>query len=170
MLHSNRTHLIFWAAGRVRGSAFEPGYESLVETFLADVAADSHQPTNVYGLSGQYRDVSRSRRIRLDLRRRGPRHRSAAGQRLHRAAGPAARSGPGWARCLTDEQLQAEIEHVVAADDLPQTSADIYFLVTPNGLGSCEATGPSSCALGRDDASGYCGYHSATPHGSARTP
>src|SRR5438270_7114164 len=55
VLHSNRTHLIFWApAGS--GLAFEPGYQSLIETFLSDVAADSHRTTNVYGLSGQYGD------------------------------------------------------------------------------------------------------------------
>ena len=55
MLHSNRTHVIFWEpAGS--GLSFDPGYESLIETFLIDVAADSHRTTNVYGLSGQYRD------------------------------------------------------------------------------------------------------------------
>ena len=46
VLHSNRTHAIFWEpAGS--GLTFDPGYESLVETFLTDVAADSHKTTNV---------------------------------------------------------------------------------------------------------------------------
>ena len=56
VLHSNRTHLIFWEpAGS--GLCFDPGYESLIETFLNDVAADSHMTTNVYGLTGQYTDA-----------------------------------------------------------------------------------------------------------------
>src|SRR2546430_1921465 len=55
VLHSNRTHAIFWQpAGS--GLAFEPGYQSLIESFLGDVAADSHRTTNVYSLSGQYTD------------------------------------------------------------------------------------------------------------------
>ena len=69
--------MIFWApAGS--GLAFDPGYESLIETFLIDVAADSHRTTNVYGLSGQYTDGGGPGGVRLDLRRRGDRHRSAA--------------------------------------------------------------------------------------------
>ena len=62
VLHSNRTHLIFWQpAGS--GLDFDPGYQSLIETFLADVAADSRTPTNVYGLSGQYADSPRPGRL-----------------------------------------------------------------------------------------------------------
>ncbi|MFN2521504.1 MAG: hypothetical protein ABR525_10740, partial [Candidatus Limnocylindria bacterium] len=55
VLHANRTHVIFWQpAGS--GLGYDPGYQLLVDTFLANVAADSRKPTNVYGLSGQYRD------------------------------------------------------------------------------------------------------------------
>ncbi|MBV9805262.1 MAG: hypothetical protein JO130_18840, partial [Solirubrobacterales bacterium] len=52
VLHSNRTHVIFWAPA---GSslAFDPGYQALIETFLSDVADASHRTTNVYSLSGQ---------------------------------------------------------------------------------------------------------------------
>ncbi len=57
VLHSNRTHPIFWEpAGS--GLTFDAGYESLIETFLVDDAADSRKTTNVYSLSGQYRDRS----------------------------------------------------------------------------------------------------------------
>ena len=49
------THLIFWEpAGS--GLTYDAGYQSLIERFLSDVAADSRMPTNIYGLSGQYRD------------------------------------------------------------------------------------------------------------------
>ena len=46
-------------------------------------------------------------------------------------------TGPGWTVCLTDGQLETEIEHVIAADHLPTENRDVYFLVTPDGLGSC---------------------------------
>jgi hypothetical protein len=159
VLHSNRTHPIFWEpAGS--GLTFEPGYESTVETFLIDVAADSHKTTNVYSLSGQYTDSA------------GP----AAYESTYGGAVvdtdplPAngctepPGTGPGWTVCLTDGQLESEIEHVVAVDHLPMTRRDVYFIITPDGLGSCTDAGSSSCALG-GTANGYCGYHSETPTG-----
>ena len=159
VLRSNRTHVIFWApAGS--GLAFEPGYQDLVQTFLIDVAADSHRTTNVYGLSGQYADGT------------GPAaYDSTYGGAItatdplpaNGCAEPPA-TGPGWSMCLTDTQLQTEIEHVIATDHLPAGNQDVYFLVTPDGLGSCTDAGSSSCALG-GRVGGYCGYHSETPDG-----
>ncbi len=159
VLHSNRTHVIFWEpAGS--GLAFDPGYASLIETFLMDVAADSHKTTNVYGLSGQYTDGS------------GPAayDSSYGGSVVATDPLPAngctepPMTGPGWAVCLTDTQLATEIEHVIAANNLPTANRDVYFLVTPTGLGSCTDASSSSCALG-GSVSGYCGYHSETDNG-----
>jgi hypothetical protein len=158
VLHSNRTHPIFWEPVG-SGLTFDPGYESLVETFLIDVAADSHKTDNVYSLSGQYSDGS------------GPAaYDSTYGGAVvdtdplppNGCTEPT--SGPGWTMCLTDAQLESEIEHVVAADHLPTTRGDAYFIITPNGLGSCTDAGSSSCALGGSQ-NGYCGYHSETPNG-----
>ncbi|MBV9338287.1 MAG: PKD domain-containing protein [Solirubrobacterales bacterium] len=159
VLQSNRSHPIFWEpAGS--GLTFEPGYESLIETFLIDVAADSHKTTNVYSLSGQYHDAD------------GP----AAYDSTYGGATVATdplpgngcteppTTGPGWTVCLTDAQLEAEIQHVIAAEHLPTSSRDVYFLITPNGLGSCTDADSSSCALG-GSVSGYCGYHSETDAG-----
>ncbi|MBV9416610.1 MAG: PKD domain-containing protein [Solirubrobacterales bacterium] len=66
--------------------------------------------------------------------------------------------------CLTDAQLEDEIEHVVAAEHLSISGRDVYFLITPDGLGSCTDGNSSSCALG-GSVSGYCGYHSETDAG-----
>jgi hypothetical protein len=156
VLHSNRTHLIFWQpAGS--GLTFDPGYEQLIEQFMARVAADSHRPTNVYGLSGQYTDSS------------GPAAYAStyagavidtnplpANQCAEPSTGP-----PGWNVCLTDAQLQSEIEQVVSANAMPRGATDVYILVLPNGFGNCTDSSSSSCALG-GTTSGYCGYHSQT--------
>jgi hypothetical protein len=158
VINSNRTHPIFWEpAGS--GLTFDPGYESLIETFLIDVAADSHKTTNVYSLSGQYTDSN------------GPAaYDSTYGGAVvdndplpaNGCTEPA--TGPGWAVCLTDAQLETELEHLIAADHLPTTNHDVYFIITPNGFGSCTDSGSSSCALGGSQ-NGYCGYHSETPSG-----
>jgi hypothetical protein len=154
VLHSNITHLIFWEPA-ASGLTFDPGYEALIETFLKRVAAASHHTDNIYGLTGQYPDTQ------------GPAaYASTYGgetvvtDRLPRSGcvEPPV-TGPGWAVCLTDKQLQAELAHVIGSEHLPTGPTDVYFLVTPKGLGSCTDASSTSCALG-GSLSGYCAYHS----------
>lgn len=156
VLHSNRTHLVFWSpAGSDLG--FPPGYYGLTEQFLANVARDSHKPTNVYSLSGQYADSS------------GPAAYASSYGGASLDTDPLPRSGchepllggPGWSVCLTDAQLQSELQAFTAGQGLPRTDRDVYFLITPEGLGSCEFAGPDNCALGGSNPGSYCGYHSA---------
>jgi hypothetical protein len=159
VLHSNRTWVIFWEP-QGSGLSFDPGYEQQIITFLKRVAADSHKPTNVYGLSGQYHDSS------------GPAAYDSTYGGAVVATDPLLANGctepltgPPWSFCVSDSQLEAELSHIVAADHLPNSGRDIYFLVTPNGLGDCETSGPSNCALGGSADGSYCGYHSSTPDG-----
>jgi PKD domain-containing protein len=159
VLHANRTHLIFWQP-QGSGLTFDPGYQSLIEDFLVNVAADSRSLTSVYGLTGQYRDrggpaayISTYGGALLDTDRLP----------ANGCAEPPV-IGPGWSVCMTDEQLQHEIEHVVRTDRLPTGPTDVYFLVTPSGLGDCASASSTSCALGGGQ-NGYCGYHSQTDDG-----
>jgi hypothetical protein len=165
VMHANRTHLIFWEpAGS--GLSYDPGYQLQAETFLARVAQDSHKPTNVYGLSGQYGDDG------------GP----AAYASAYAGAvttfdplpingcieplGPPLGKGPGWSVCLNDGQLMQEIASVIRADHLPRTFRDLYFLVLPNEFGTCTGVSSDSCALGGEGNNGFCGYHSNDPEGT----
>ncbi len=159
VLHSNRTHLIFWQpAGS--GLTYDPGYESVVETFLANVAAASHSNTSTYSLTGQYTDSG------------GPAFYDSTYGGSVVATDPLPANGcteptatsPGWTVCLTDSQLQTEIMRVIRAHRLPTGSDDIYFLVTPSGLGSCLDSSSTACALGGSP-NGYCGYHGQTTDG-----
>ncbi|MGO9750461.1 MAG: PKD domain-containing protein [Solirubrobacteraceae bacterium] len=159
VLHANRTHLIFWQP-QGSGLTFDSGYVDLVTQFLGDVARDSHMTSNEYAITGQYGDGS------------GPAvyDSTYAGSVLDTDPLPPngcsepAQTGPGWSVCLTDAQLQEELEHVLAANRLGADGEDIYFLITPSGLGDCIDSSSSACALG-GAASGYCGYHSSTPSG-----
>ncbi len=159
VLNWNRTHVIFWQpAGS--GLTFDPGYEALVVSFLRNVSAASRSSSSIYGLTGQYRDDQ------------GPAtYASVYGGSVvdsdplpaNGCAEPPA-TGPGWKVCLTDAQLQQEIEQVIRTDRMPTGPADVYFLVTPNGFGNCSDSASTSCALG-GDANGYCAYHSQTNDG-----
>ncbi len=154
----NRTHVIFWKPSGSQLS-FDPGYRPLVVRFLRDVARASHSTQNVFGLTGQYTDSS-GRPAAYASRYGGAVLDTDKLPTTECAEPPVA--GPGWTICLTDAELQSEIEHVVHARHLPTTQHDVYFLVTPRGLGSCMgATATSGCALG-GRVSGYCGYHRYT--------
>lgn len=166
ILASNRTHIIFW---QPNGSplTFDPGYRALVERFLTDVAVASHSTSNVFALTGQYTNnagqpaayASDYAGAVLDTDRL-PKNGCAE------PPPPPVGEGPGWKTCLTDSQLQHEIEQVVQAHHLPTTQHDVYFLVTPKGLGSCMGALPNSgCSLG-GSATGYCGYHRYTTGGA----
>ncbi len=162
VMHSDRTHLIFWEpAGS--GLAFDPGYISLIETFLSQVAADSHMPTNVYGLSGQYHDGN------------GPAAYNSqyAGALIDTDPLPPngctepLLTGPGWTICLSEDQINAEMEQFIAAHHLPLAGPDLYILVTPNKMGNCQGTGPANCSLGGSHM-GFCGYHTAIEGGALK--
>jgi hypothetical protein len=158
VLHFNRAHVIFWQPSG-SGLSFEPGYAALIERFLSQVAADSHMPSNVYGLSGQYHDAAGPAAYASTY---GGAVLDGAQLPQNGCAEPA--TGPPWPHCVTDAQLEAELQNVVKADRLPRTQNDVYFIVTPNGLGDCIDSSSSSCALGGSD-TGYCGYHSQTLDG-----
>jgi hypothetical protein len=161
VLHHNRTHLIFWQpAGS--GLSFDPGYMPLVEQFATDVAASSRSTSDVLGITGQYADrtapaasASAYAGAVLDTDPLPPSH----------CVEPVTTGPTGWLVCLTDAQLQTELQHVIASDRLPvDRTQDVYVLLTPRGFGDCSDSSSSSCALG-GSATGYCGYHSSTAGG-----
>jgi len=160
VLNTNRTHLIFWQPSG-SGLMFDPGYIALVEQFLGDVAAASHATSNEYGITGEYYDLNGPAAYAstydgavLDTDPLPP----------NGCTEPALTAAPGWTTCLTDAQLQAELLHVISTHHLPHGHTNIFFLVTPDGFGSCTDSSSASCALGGSD-NGYCGYHSATASG-----
>jgi hypothetical protein len=57
--------------------------------------------------------------------------------------------------CLTDQQLQAEIQNVLTATGWHGSTSAIFFLMTPNGVGSCFDSTNADCTTNT-----YCAYHS----------
>jgi hypothetical protein len=152
--------VIFWQPSG-SGLTFEPGYVGLVQRFLANVAADSHRTTNPYALSGQYTDSGGH--AAYDSTYAGSVTASDSLPPNGCVEPPV--TGPGWTVCLTDDQLSSEVRQVVQSHHLPTTSRDVYFLLTPKGLGDCMDSSSTSCALG-GQVNGYCGYHTSTASGA----
>jgi PKD repeat protein len=154
VMHTNRTHTIYWEPS---GFSTTSTYKSLINKYLADVAADSGKHSNVYASDVQYTDGSGNAAYNSTF----------AGSIV--ATDPYPASGctdtvAGTSVCLSDAQIQAEVDHVVAAKGLPRGLGDLYLVMTPQGVGSCFGSGPSSCAY-----TDYCAYHSDFDFGAGET-
>jgi PKD repeat protein len=143
VMHSNRTHAIYWEPS---GFSTTATYKSLINGYLGDVAADSAKHSNVYASDVQYTDGSGNAA-----------YSSSSGGAVV-ATDPYPASGctdPGTTVCLTDTQIQAEVNKVVTDNGLPRGLGDLYVVMTPQGVGSCFDSGSTSCAY-----TDYCAYHS----------
>lgn len=56
--------------------------------------------------------------------------------------------------CITDAQIQAEIQKVMASKGWTGGLNNMFLLYTSKGEGSCSGSGPSDCAY-----TAYCAYH-----------
>ncbi|HLY86740.1 MAG TPA: hypothetical protein VKO84_09595 [Gaiellaceae bacterium] len=59
--------------------------------------------------------------------------------------------------CLTDQQVEAEIQNVLAANGWHGSTTSMFFLMTPDGVGSCFDNTSTTCTTTYP---GYCAYHS----------
>ena len=162
VLHSNTVYAIYWIPPGATACGGAPctvsaNYETDINQYFTDVAAASGSNTNVYSVGTQYYDTT------------GPiqYHSSFAGAVTATDAFPTSAcddSDPadgiaGDPVCLTDAQLEAEIQKVVTAHGWHGGLANIFFLYTPSGVGSCaDGTPPSSG--GECSTNVFCAYHS----------
>jgi hypothetical protein len=58
--------------------------------------------------------------------------------------------------CLTDNQLRHEIQRVLTATGWHGGSSNMFFLMTPNGVGTCYTSLPDQCS-----ANYFCAYHNS---------
>ena len=131
------------STGCPAGYTVDSGYETLINRFFGDVAADSGKTTNVYYSDTQYSDRTGQDRLRVELRGLVRRHQRAARQWLQRHLHISVRLGcavPGG-----DQQGRQ------ANGWVPNSSTE-FFMFTAKGIGSCSG---SSCAFSQ-----YCAYHS----------
>lgn len=149
VMHSNTTHAIFWEPPGYSFADADPAYESIIDAFLADVAAASGSSDNVYSVSTQYSDGSAS--AAYDSHFAGP-------VTTHDPLPASGCDGGDGEPCLTDAQLRTEIQNVLSADNLPTGLGDIYLLYTPPGIDSCTDSSASDCS-NSNAPNGFCGYH-----------
>jgi hypothetical protein len=146
VMRTNTYYAIFW---QPTGYAhpFPSGYQSTIEQYFTDVAHDSGGTDNVYGISTQYFDNT------------GPIAYNAtfAGSVLDTHPYPANGCTDSWPTtlCLSDTQLRTEITNEITANGWPKNTSTMYFIFTPQDVGSClPGSLGGGCAY-----TDYCAYH-----------
>jgi hypothetical protein len=147
VMHTNTTYAIYWVPS---GQTVSSKYESLLTGYFQNVAAASGSSSNVYYSDTQYSDATGSIQYASTF--------GAAFVDTH--AFPASGCTDRYTTiCLTDAQLQHEIQRVMTKKGWTGGLTHEFFIFTPKGVGSCAGT---ACAF-----SYYCAYHSWIGSGSS---
>jgi hypothetical protein len=125
---------------------FDANYESLINRYFADVAHDSGGTANVYSVATQYTDGAGALQYQSNF----------AGSYVSNDPLPANGCDDGVdSVCLTDQQLQDEIQHVLTVEGWHGSTSNMFILMTPNGVGSCFDSFSNQCTTNV-----FCAYHS----------
>ena len=143
-------HTIFWAPS---GYSMTPGYEPLVKQFLTDASAASGTSSNVFSVLRQYGQqtgattaVPGSYSIAYNATSD-----SIDDFNPYPSSGGCASPG-GELACLTDGQVQAEIDAVAPAGE--RGLGNLWFVLLPPAVDECITAG--SCGT-----NSFAGYHEA---------
>jgi hypothetical protein len=159
-----RIHTIFWAPVGFRfdgpPSGSGPTYTQLIQQFFTDVAHDSGTGTNVFSVLGQYPDSAGPGRYTISYNASTD---SIDAADPFPAAGNQCSSPAGVATCVTDLQLQREVNRVIQArDPAGRGLHDIWFVFLPPDVDTCIS--PGQCGT-----SAFAGYHSLSNLGRGPT-
>jgi PKD repeat protein len=169
VMRSNRVYTIFWQPTLLLGAnAFPGGYETVLEEYFTRVVHASESSSesfgNIYSVGTEYyeQEGPGTARRYIEGRTSFP---SGDGV-LDTNAFPAKECvDEAEPVCLTDAQLQEQIETVIKSKKWTTGPGSIFFLYTPQNVGSCFEAGAES-SINKCAYSYYCAYHNAFLTGS----
>ena len=140
VMHTNTVYAVYWVPA---GYTVSGKYQSLIDGFFQNVAADNGKTSNVYFSDTQYYDTTGA--IQSSS--------SFAGSVVDTNPLPASGCSDAYTSvCVTDAQLQTELKGVMSSHGWTGGSNKLFLIFTAKGIGSCAG---SSCAFSQ-----YCAYHS----------
>jgi PKD domain len=172
VLHSSDAYVIYWDPAET----YRFDWKRLIDKYFQDVGAASGQLGNVFAVNAQYTDSTG--RAANQSTYRGSYTTTDPYPTSENCTEPAALA------CLTDAQVRAELQKVIASGALPgATGPPVYYVLTPPGVTVCtNASSSSTCSnstLLENEAAeselkketvpakaGICGYHSAINPGA----
>jgi hypothetical protein len=148
VMHSSTTYTIFWSPP---SHTLLPDYESTVNQFLTDVAADSGGDGNVYSAAPQYSDDA-SRAVYASTFGGATEDTTPIGDNCSKQYGVSYKVDG----CVLDTDVQAAVQRALAAHSGWTTGmSSVFFVFLPPGVGECADTVSKTCAY-----RSYCAYHS----------
>jgi hypothetical protein len=164
VMPSNTAYLVFWSPtgySAYPGAGSPPQYVRGIEEYFKDLQHDSGGHNNANSVDTQYNDVTGAFAKYAE---------TYGGAFLDTDPFPASQcpvSAP-VTNCLTDAQIQAELEHVAAVNHLRNGLTHELFLFTPPHVEGCftnnAAQNYGGCTAGIVPSSlaAYCAYHQQT--------
>jgi hypothetical protein len=157
-------HTIFWAPAGYHydgsPSAGALGYAPLIQQFFGDVAHDSGSTSNIFSLLNQFGDHSGDGTYQIHY---DPAVDSIADTHPYPAVSSQCPSPSGVATCVTDLQVQREVDRLIGSSDpAARGLTNIYFVLLPPDVDECITIG--SCGT-----TAFAGYHSAFSLGHGLT-
>jgi hypothetical protein len=159
---------IFWdPTGSMSAS-----YKNINTTYIADVAAASGHKQNVFSVLNEYSGTNGQIHYNVKL---GTVITDTDAITSGCIVDPSDTTGiyadgTGYSACVDDLQLQAEVDKVVAANNLPDDLSHIYVLYTPKAVESCfnpgsttSTAGNQFCTINHQPTAAYCAYHNMDP-------
>lgn len=167
VMHSSTTHVIYWDPN----GEFTTTTKEIVNGFFSNVAHDSGQASNVFGIAGQYTDAtgnaaysSTSTVPKTDTEKYPTGGCTAP-------TGSFADAGPPYTECMLDGQLQSELSRFIAAEKLPVGPTQLYFLLLPHKVATClEEQEEFEPGVFEQACSNnvFCAYHSVISEGTSK--
>ena len=153
VMHSTNVYSIYWAPA---GHGYQTGYGSTIDKYFRDVATDSGKLTNVYAVMSQYSDGAGAALYASTFTT------SLTDTNPYPANG--CTDAPYTSVCITDGQLQDELQSFIAANGLPTGMSTAYFVFLPVGVGTCFDSTSSECSYQQ-----FCAYHGWIGNGAPGT-
>jgi hypothetical protein len=145
-MRTSTTYALYWVPS---GQSVQTGYESAVDRYLSDVAAASGSQTNVYSVATQYYDSTGFIAYQSTF----------GGSYVDTNPFPTNGCSDGVDPvCLTDQQLQDELQKVLTAKGWQAGPDSLFLILTPQNVGTCFDSAPPPA--GECTTNFFCAYHS----------
>jgi hypothetical protein len=153
VMHSDSNYAIYWEPSSTYSTTST--YKGLIDTYFQRVAAASGSTSNDYGVVRQYYDGTGYSAYNV----------AYSGAAVDTDPYPASGCKAGGGEpCITDAQLENEVNSYLSSHGLPRGLANVYFVYFPGNVATCTDGTGSECST-----NAYCAYHSSFGSGSTTT-
>jgi len=143
VLHGGNLYAIYWdPSARYHGD-----WQGIIDRFLQNVSHDNGLLSNVFAVNAQYTDVTNVPAYNKVSFRGAYTDTTAYPLSTCTDPHPLQVYNPHQTKplaCLTDQQMQTELQAFISANGLPRGMNTVYYLLTPPGVTVClDAGGPT---------------------------